>query len=185
MCENKSALERDRSMWEGGHFLISSCDGLVLVAPLPAHLLMRPFCRWNFPTFKISYQTFKHANQRTCKLKKLSNYSVFDLNVPTFSLYRPTHILQRFRSPEFLQAGALICNLLPFLDKICSCDLISLGQEISMLFVFQHLLPARLTSDTLIAEWWWWIYHQGHVLQSSFSVTLILSIYLHGRFACL
>ena len=142
--ENRSALERDRSMWEGGHFLISSCDGLVLVAPLPAHLLMKPFCRWNFPTFKfISYQTFKHANQRTCKLKKLSNYSVFDLNVPTFSLYRPTHILQRFRSSEFLQAGALICNLLPFLDKICSCDLISLGQEISMLFVFQHLLPAR------------------------------------------
>ena len=37
-------------------------------------------------------------------------------------------------SPEFLQAGALICNLLPFLDKTCSCDLISLGQEISMLF---------------------------------------------------
>ena len=181
MCENKSALERDRSMWERGHFLISSCDGLVLVAPLPAHLLIKPFCRWNFPTFKINYQTCKLANQQTCKL---TNYSSFKLNVPTFSFHRPTHILQKFRSPQFLQSG-LICNLLPFLDKTCSCDLISSGQEISMLFVFQHLLPARLTSDTLIAEWWWWIYHQGHVLQSSFSVTLILSIYLHGHFACL
>ena len=52
---------------------------------------------------------------------------------------RPSHstdqhiFFQKFRSPQFLQSG-FICNLLPFLDKTCSCDLISLGQEISMLF---------------------------------------------------
>ena len=85
-------------------------------------------------------QIYNLPNFQTCKLtnlktNKYSQYSSIKLSVPTFSFHRPTHILQKFRSPEFLQAG-LICNLLPFLDKTCSWDLIFLGQEISMLFVF-------------------------------------------------
>ena len=134
-------------------------------------------------------QIYNLPNFQTCKLtnlktNKYSQYSSIKLRVPTFSFHRPTHILQKFRSPEFLQAG-LICNLLPFLDKTCSWDLIFWAKRFQCYLFFQHFLPARLTSDSLIAEWSWWIYHQGHVLQSSFSVTLILSIYLHGRFSCL
>ena len=116
ICKNKSALERDRSMWEGGHFLVSSCDGLVLVAPIPAqaHLIMKPFCCWNFITFKfISYQSFKLANQQTCKLTNTLNIQVLN------SMPRPSHSTDQhiyFRSSglqSFFQSG-LICNLLSF-----------------------------------------------------------------------